>query len=226
MAPSKDTFNRVCNAIAAACAILAVAISLRSCSQANEALRTTRATALLDVEPHLRMYIRGKAPAFHAVLYNDGPIDALNVVVTHRSFPIPRQTSGQGRARVMVTGPEARRDYNPELAGLSAFIPLLKVKESWTPDYGIATEPEDSPWLRFEVFDITYSRLSDMKECSKRVFFIFDRGATYNAESFAHHPSYDYAMRSMSLTLRDFETNQFCRKCRTMLWNGEMIINE
>mgnify|MGYP003589169208 CR=1 FL=1 len=226
MVSNKDTSSRVCNMIAAACAILAIAVSVRGCSQANEALRISKASAHLDVEAHLRMYIRGKAPVFDAVLYNDGPIDALNVVVTHRTFSIPRRTSGQRFAGVMVTGPSARRDYNPELAGLWAFIPVLKVKESRTESYSVQTEPEDSPWLRFDIFDITYYRQSDIRKCFKRVFFVCDRGATYNTESFAHHPSHDYAMRSISLILRNFETNQFFREARTTLSNGEMIINE
>jgi tetratricopeptide (TPR) repeat protein len=182
-------------------AIVALAVSAKSCNMARESLDLSKQQAEANrryhqenVKPDVRAVIRhsssptGKDNAIAAelVVWNNGPIKAVSLSGSYRIY-ILNPTNFYVVASMGISEP---------LVDYSFSIPEFKADDNYVKQILSASSPA------LYVVNLTYYRETDMEQYSTEDYFLFENGAYYDRDSFKGRTNYNTLMDSLLLKMR------------------------
>lgn len=143
--------------------------------------------AHLNVRPEIKSYIKGSWPNYELKIYNDGPISAINFIVSKVDINVEK-TKVKGKKSPMVTTYEGTgKDYDP-MQKIWLYDEEFEPKESRT--INLTPEFKGSKWTRIYKFDISYYRESDMENFRKTILFFADEDSIYNHSQYKNKVYY------------------------------------
>lgn len=193
---NKDTLARTIAIVSGIVAIITLLINIKQCQSFER-------TAHLNINPEIKTYIKGTWPNFEFVIYNDGPIKALNLTIKKLDLNVEKKKIQGIKSTKVVLSEGNNYEWDPKQE-IWIYSDELNPKESVS-KY-ISSVDKGSKWTKVIKLDVEYYRESDLDIIKKQIFYFSDEDSVYNLSQFRTKPYYSTVMAQYFEFMKNHES--------------------